>query len=97
MHLLQVRDSPTSKPSIPPTASRGWRSSTSTSRNRKAKVAKFTADNKLPYRVLLDEDAVVAGIYDIRGVPSMVLVDKNGMIVCRQCRDVEKLIEAALK
>jgi peroxiredoxin len=61
------------------------------------KVAKFTADNKLPYRVLLDEDATVGSIYEIRGVPSMVLVDKKGMIVCSQCRNVESLIEAALK
>jgi peroxiredoxin len=63
----------------------------------KEKVAKFTAKYGLPYRVLLDEDGVVSGIYDIRGVPSMVLVDPNGNIVCRQCQKVEPLIEALLK
>jgi peroxiredoxin len=61
------------------------------------KVAKFTADNQLPYRVLLDEEATVSGIYDILGVPSMVLVDKDGMIVCSQCRNVESLIDSTLK
>ncbi len=63
----------------------------------KEKVAKFTARYGLPYRVLLDEDAAVSGIYDIRGVPSMVLVDQSGNIVCRQCRNVEPLIETLLK
>jgi peroxiredoxin len=63
----------------------------------KEKVAKFTAKYGLPYRVLLDEDGVVGGIYDIRGVPSMVLVDPNGDILCRQCQRVEPLIETLLK
>ena len=63
----------------------------------KEKVAKFTAKYGLPYRVLLDEDGVVGGIYDIRGVPSMVLVDPNGNIICRQCQRVEPLIETLLK
>jgi peroxiredoxin len=63
----------------------------------KEKVAKFTAKYGLPYRVLLDEDGVVGGIYDIRGVPSMVLVDPNGNILCRQCQRVEPLIETLLK
>ena len=63
----------------------------------KEKVAKFAAKYGLPYRVLLDEDGTVAGIYDIRGVPSMVLVDQNGNILCRQCQQVEPLIETLLK
>jgi peroxiredoxin len=61
------------------------------------KVAKFTAKYGLPYRVLLDEDGDVAGIYDIPGVPSMVLVDQNGNILCRQCTKIEPLLEAILK
>lgn len=63
----------------------------------KEKVAKFTAKYGLPYRVLLDEDGAVSGIYDIRGVPSMVLVDQNGNILCRQCRKIETLLETILK
>lgn len=61
------------------------------------RVAKFTARNGLPYRVLLDEDGAVGGIYDIRGVPSMVLVDQNGNILCRQCQKIETLLETILK
>jgi peroxiredoxin len=63
----------------------------------KEKVTKFAARYELPYRVLLDEDGTVAGIYDIRGVPSMVLVDPSGNILCRQCQRVEPIIETLLK
>jgi peroxiredoxin len=63
----------------------------------KEKVAKFAARYELPYRVLLDEDGTVAGIYDIRGVPSVVLVDPSGNILCRQCQRVEPIIETLLK
>ena len=63
----------------------------------KEKVSKFTAQHGLPYRVVLDEEAAVSGIYDIRGVPAMVLIDQDGNIVCRQCRQVEPLIEKLLK
>jgi peroxiredoxin len=61
------------------------------------KVSKFTAQNQLPYRVLLDQDGTVSGVYDVRGVPTMVLVDRNGLIVCRQCRTVETLLESMMK
>lgn len=63
----------------------------------RAKVSAFAAEHRLPYRVLLDTEGTVAGVYDIRGVPSMVLVDRQGHIDCRQCRDVESRIEALLK
>lgn len=63
----------------------------------KEKVSRFAASYKLPYRVLLDEKADVAESYGVQGVPTMVLIDKKGMIVCRQCRSVEPLIEKMLK
>ena len=63
----------------------------------KEKVAKFTAQNQLPYRVLLDEDGTVSDVYDVRGVPTMILVDKNGMILCRQCQTVETLLNVIMK
>lgn len=62
-----------------------------------AKVSRFAAEHALPYRVLLDEDGTVGSLYDIRGVPSMVLVDREGRIDCRQCRNVESRIDALLK
>jgi peroxiredoxin len=63
----------------------------------KEKVAKFVAKQQLPYRTLLDEDGTVSGIYEVRGVPTMILVDKNGMIVCHQCRSVDTLIKTMMK
>jgi peroxiredoxin len=63
----------------------------------KEKVARFASQNQLPYRVLLDEDGSVSGVYEIRGVPTMVLVDKNGMVSCRQCRTVESVLASIMK
>ena len=63
----------------------------------KEKVAKFVAKNELPYRTLLDEDGMVSGVYKVRGVPTMILVDKNGMIVCHQCRSVDTLLKTMMK
>jgi peroxiredoxin len=63
----------------------------------KEKVAKFVTKNELPYRTLLDEDGTVSGVYEVRGVPTMVLVDKNGMIVCHQCRTVDTLLKTMMK
>ena len=61
------------------------------------KVSRFANKYKLPYRVLLDETAEVAGNYGVQGVPTMVLLDRNGMILCRQCRAVEPFLEKMLK
>ncbi len=61
------------------------------------KVLRFADKYKLPYRVLLDENAEVAQNYGVQGVPMLVLIDKNGMIVCRQCRTVELLLDKMLK
>ena len=66
-------------------------------REPREKVAAFAAEHRLPYRVLLDEDGAVAGSYGIRRIPTLLLVDRQGMIVCRQCLDVDSRIEAALK
>jgi peroxiredoxin len=63
----------------------------------KEKVAKFAARYELPYRTLLDLDGTVSGIYEVRGVPTMILVDKNGLIVCRQCRNVDATIKSMMK
>lgn len=63
----------------------------------KERVAKFAAKHELPYRTLLDLDGTVSGVYEVRGVPTMILVDKNGLIVCRQCRNVETVIKSIMK
>ncbi len=63
----------------------------------KEKVAKFAAKYELPYRTLLDLEGTVSGVYEIRGVPTLILVDKNGLIVCRQCRNVDATIKSMMK
>jgi peroxiredoxin len=63
----------------------------------RAKVSSFADKYSLPYRVLLDEDGTVSDVYDIRGVPSLVLIGKDGMIVCRQCRGVETILDTLMK
>ena len=63
----------------------------------KEKVARFAAQNQLPYRVLLDEEGAVSGVYEIRGVPTMILVDINGMITCRQCRSVDSVLSSMMQ
>ena len=60
------------------------------------KVRSFAARYDIKYRVLLDERAAAAKAYSIRGVPSLILVDKDGTIVCRQCRSLDKLLENLL-
>lgn len=63
----------------------------------KEKVAKYAAKYKLPYRTLLDEDGTVSGVYEVKGVPTLILVDKSGMIVCRQYRTVDTLLKTMIK
>jgi peroxiredoxin len=46
-----------------------------------AKVAKFVKAHALPYKVLLDEEGSVAESYGIVGVPTMILIDKEGRII----------------
>jgi peroxiredoxin len=62
-----------------------------------AKVARFADKHQLPYRVLLDETATVAKNYGVRGVPNFTLVDKEGLVACRQCSSVEPLLDKMLK
>ena len=63
----------------------------------KEKVAKYAAKYEFPYRTLLDEDGTVSGVFEVKGVPTLILVDKNGIIVCRQCRTVDTLLKTMMK
>jgi peroxiredoxin len=56
------------------------------------KVARFAARYELPYRLLLDETGRVPEAYGVVGVPSLVLIDKDGKIICRQCRSVDSIL-----
>ncbi|MFH0762949.1 MAG: TlpA disulfide reductase family protein [Candidatus Omnitrophota bacterium] len=45
------------------------------------KVKRFIGGYSPQYRVLLDEGLIAANAYDILGVPTYVLIDKNGLVV----------------
>jgi peroxiredoxin len=45
------------------------------------KVAKFAKANSLPFKILLDEDGEVATNYAVVGVPTLVLINKEGKII----------------
>ena len=47
----------------------------------RGKVAKFVTANALPFKILLDEDGEVATNYAVVGVPTLVLIDKEGKII----------------
>lgn len=55
----------------------------------KKRVSAFAARFKIPYRVLLDTDAKVTILYKVVGVPNLVLIDREGIILCRQCRSID--------
>ena len=57
------------------------------------KVARFAARYKLPYQSLLDETGRVPEAYGVMGVPSLVLIDKDDKIICRQCRSVDTILD----
>jgi peroxiredoxin len=45
------------------------------------RVAHFAKENSFPYLVLLDSDGSVATNYNIPGVPTLFLVDKEGSVI----------------
>ena len=47
------------------------------SMNQPARVARFAEQNSFPYLVLVDADGSVANDYNIMGVPTLILVDKE--------------------
>jgi peroxiredoxin len=47
----------------------------------KAKVSAFAAKEKLPFDILLDVDSKTSGAYDVVGIPTFVLISKDGRVV----------------
>jgi len=60
------------------------------------KVHSFATKYDLPYTILLDTEGLAARAYGIRGVPTKVLIDKNGTIQCWACRSLEVMLEELL-
>jgi peroxiredoxin len=57
------------------------------------KVSRFAEKFQMPYRVLLDDKGLVAQAYQIVGVPTMILLDRNGALISRQYQAIEGLLE----
>jgi len=57
------------------------------------RVRIFADRHELPYRTLLDEEGRVAEKYGVYGIPTTLLIDKNGMILCYPCRSLDRLLD----
>ncbi len=57
------------------------------------RVRTFADRHELPYRTLLDEDGRVAEKYGVYGIPTSLLIDKNGIILCYPCRSLDRLLD----
>jgi len=45
-----------------------------------AKVSAFVKNNNFTFPVLLDENSALAGNYNVMGIPTYILLDKNGVV-----------------
>ena len=59
----------------------------------KEKVSAYANKHKLPYKVLLDTDGRVASMYGVRGVPTKVLINRDGTILCVACRSIDIMLD----
>ena len=41
----------------------------------------------------LDADGQVADRYDVKGVPTIVFIDREGRIVCHACRSIDTVLK----
>ena len=57
------------------------------------KVLAFSKKFNLPFPTLLDGEGKVYHSYGVVGVPVKALIDRNGRIICWNCRSLEKLLE----
>jgi peroxiredoxin len=58
------------------------------------RVSTYAAEYGLPYRILVDSEGKVAESYNVRGVPFLVLVGKDGAILCYSCRSIDMTLDA---
>lgn len=61
------------------------------------RIAGFVKRYQVTYPVLLDSDGKVSREYRITGVPAYVLIDRNGKIICKPCRSVEKILPSLFR
>ncbi len=58
-----------------------------------AKVAAYSKKHGLPYPILLDPEGSLSRKYGVGGVPVKALIDRNGRIICWNCRSLEEQLE----
>lgn len=58
-----------------------------------AKAAAYSKKHSLPYPILLDPEGSLSRKYGVGGVPVKALIDRNGRIICWNCRSLEELLE----
>jgi peroxiredoxin len=63
----------------------------------KNRVSQFAAKNQIPYKTLLDEKGRVAGAYGIVGIPTMVLINKDGRVLTRKYFAIDTVLETLLE
>lgn len=61
------------------------------------KVTAYSKKHSLPYPTLLDQEGTISKSYGVLGVPVKVLIDRDGRIICWNCRSLDKLLESNLK
>lgn len=66
-------------------------------RESKTTLEEFAKKHEIPYTILLDADGSVASKYGIRGVPTLILVDRAGIIRFRGHHIPEEIIKDIAK
>jgi peroxiredoxin len=61
------------------------------------KMLAYSKRHNLPYKSILDTDGKIAQSYGVFGLPVMALLDREGRIICWNCRTYEKLLEKQLE
>ena len=49
-------------------------------RQNKRIIERFVKDKSINYRILLDSDGKVAGTYGVRGIPTIIGIDTDGIV-----------------
>lgn len=59
----------------------------------RGKMTAYAKKYDLPYPILLDENGNVSRTYGVVGVPVKALIDRDGWIICWNCRSFDSLLE----
>lgn len=61
------------------------------------RIMSFAKQHRVAYPIVLDPDAEISKQYKVVGVPTNVLIARDGSVVCNPCRSVEKLVPSVVK